>query len=398
MTLVPRIMKSPWARRAATVAGLALLTLSTLELAVQVAVRVSPRYQHIAASRILWNRLWAVWLVPRHENRVVPPFRVFANADFEDDAHLRDIYRTIKAPANSSWTGYDFFRAPELSKLTEFTVRTNALGFRDRERAVRKKSGTYRIMALGTCQTFGHAVADHETYPHVLENILRGRGVARRRYEVWNCGWEGTTAIVGLAFLRHELLAYKPDMLIVDYGGVDAAVLGDDVVIGGAFLSQRVALGRLFKTGVRWALGTPLGGSYLLNRFFYWIIVRSREKNIQAWERVTEAIMALARERQLPVILLDQRTSPVPPETYERLSRLAPGSSFLSVKDLVRTHPASAAQWDVYRRRYDWSRELGLRGDPTAVYFANFYYPNPMGQALLARALADRVLEASDRR
>lgn len=385
-------MKSPWVRRGLAAAGLVFLTLGTMESAIRLAVRANPQFKNIKASKILWNRLWNVWLIPLHQNRVVPPFRIFANKSFRDEAHLRAIYQTIKAPPNSSWTGYDFFRAPELAKLTEFSVHTNSLGFRDRERIVKKKPGVYRIMALGTCQTFGHAVNDHETYPYVLEDILRKQGGTRRHYEVWNCGWEGTTAIVGLAFLRNEVLKYKPDMLIVDYGGVDSSVLDDDVVIGSAFLSQRLALGNLFKKSIRWILRTPLGGSYLLNRFFYWIIARSRGKNIHAWELVTEVIMEVAREHKLPVILLDQRTSPIPPETYKRLSLLAPNSSFLSIKELFRTHPASADQWDVYRRRYNWGEELGIK-DPTAVYFANFFYPNPMGQSLLARGLAERILE-----
>ena len=53
-------------------------------------------------------------------------------------------------------------------------ARTNSLGFRDnREYALPKVKGTFRILVLGDSVTFGHGALYETSYPYLLEQRLR---------------------------------------------------------------------------------------------------------------------------------------------------------------------------------------------------------------------------------
>lgn len=92
------------------------------------------------------------------------------------------------------------------------TARTNSLGFRGSDFLPRKPPGTFRIIALGGSSTFGFHNADTETYPYLLQRLLRAR-YPDRNIEVINAGFPYYNTGSVLSLLRHELLEYEPDVL-----------------------------------------------------------------------------------------------------------------------------------------------------------------------------------------
>jgi hypothetical protein len=96
-------------------------------------------------------------------------------------------------------------------------VRTNALGFRDdREYALEKQPGTFRILVLGDSVTFGHGTLQETTYPFLLEQRLKGWR-PDVRWEVWNLGVPGYNTGQELEYLREVGESYKPDLVIVGF-------------------------------------------------------------------------------------------------------------------------------------------------------------------------------------
>ena len=89
------------------------------------------------------------------------------------------------------WTLRPLVRTVHESYWGDFrvTIETSSLGFRDREMAVDKPSGVFRILALGDSFTFGVGVEGNQAYPKVLETLLNRSGGLGRRVEVINAGF-----------------------------------------------------------------------------------------------------------------------------------------------------------------------------------------------------------------
>jgi lysophospholipase L1-like esterase len=96
-------------------------------------------------------------------------------------------------------------------------VHINSLGFRDqREYALAKPPGTFRILVLGDSVTFGHGAVYETTYPYLLEQQLR----AWRpdvTWEVWNLGVPGYNTAQELAYLKLVEDRYAPDLVVVGF-------------------------------------------------------------------------------------------------------------------------------------------------------------------------------------
>jgi hypothetical protein len=91
----------------------------------------------------------------------------------------------------------------------------NALGYRDRERAVAKPPGVRRVVSLGDSFAWGASVEFEDAYPQRLE-----RGLDRRRREPWevvNLALPGMNTVDQAAQLADEGLAYGPDVVLVGY-------------------------------------------------------------------------------------------------------------------------------------------------------------------------------------
>lgn len=82
-----------------------------------------------------------------------------------------------------------------------------------------KPPHTVRIFAMGGSSTWGAGVATLEnTYPEILEQILRGRG---HTVEVFNAGRTGYTVFNDLLRLRADVMRLQPDIITLYVGAND---------------------------------------------------------------------------------------------------------------------------------------------------------------------------------
>ena len=95
--------------------------------------------------------------------------------------------------------------------LGEF-YQINSAGFRDLDLPVKKRAGIQRIMVIGDSFTFGMGVDLKDTYAKQLEGMLNGSGL---HSEVINCGVIGYNMWQHYETLRHNVIPYKPDLVIL---------------------------------------------------------------------------------------------------------------------------------------------------------------------------------------
>ena len=157
----------------------------------------------IVASLVLGLGLVEVFL-----RAFVPAMAAGSAARFALDPDL--VYRL--APDNAvTWSSAEF---------TE-TSRTNALGLRGAALGP-KTPGTRRILAIGDSFTYGHGVQDDETYPAVVERVLRRRGYG---VEVVNAGVPGYSTDQAYTWMLRDGLALRPDLVLM---GVHCSDVSDN--------------------------------------------------------------------------------------------------------------------------------------------------------------------------
>jgi lysophospholipase L1-like esterase len=92
---------------------------------------------------------------------------------------------------------------------------SNRLGYRDRDHAVAKPAGAYRIVVLGDSIAAGlHIESNEDVFPAVLERLLGDRGL---RAEVINLAVSGYNTQQEVETLRVRGLRYQPDLVLVAY-------------------------------------------------------------------------------------------------------------------------------------------------------------------------------------
>ncbi len=96
-------------------------------------------------------------------------------------------------------------------------VKTNRLGYRDKEYAYEKPQGVFRILVLGDSQTFGQGVERLEdTWPKKLEEKLNA-GLSPKRFEVLNVSGPGWNSDTQLYQLYRFGLKFDPDLVLLAY-------------------------------------------------------------------------------------------------------------------------------------------------------------------------------------
>jgi len=94
----------------------------------------------------------------------------------------------------------------------------NSAGLRDREYALAKAPGTFRIAVLGQSYVLGEGVNDHETFENVMEDRLNAEDAARLGYqkiEVLNFGGPAYSAMQQRADLAVGRVGkWQPDLVI----------------------------------------------------------------------------------------------------------------------------------------------------------------------------------------
>ena len=115
-------------------------------------------------------------------------------------------------------TRTQFVYPQALGSTEEWTIRTNARGFRGPEvRSDRSKESTYRVLCIGDSVTFGFNGDQEDTYPAQLGELLRAKRPGKD-IEVINAGVPGWTWLQGLRFLELQGLALEPDLVIMAHG------------------------------------------------------------------------------------------------------------------------------------------------------------------------------------
>jgi lysophospholipase L1-like esterase len=92
---------------------------------------------------------------------------------------------------------------------------SNSLGFRDREHAVAKPKGVYRVVVLGDSIAAGlHVERNQDVFPPILEQLLDQAGL---HAEVINLAVSGYNTQQEVEMLREKGLQYHPDLVLVAY-------------------------------------------------------------------------------------------------------------------------------------------------------------------------------------
>lgn len=92
-------------------------------------------------------------------------------------------------------------------------VRINSKGLRDYEYSLEKPPNTFRIAVVGDSVTFGSGVNANESYPKILEELLK----KEIESEVINFGVPGYNGDQELEFLKRNVLNYNPDLIIIGH-------------------------------------------------------------------------------------------------------------------------------------------------------------------------------------
>jgi lysophospholipase L1-like esterase len=139
-------------------------------------------------------------------------------------------YRAYAADQAGSYSKYfpnEIKTLRDTKTLETFPVRINAQGFRGDDFAVRKDPGVVRVLTLGASSTFGYGSRDHETYPHVLEEILNQRSGGQPPFEVINFAIPHATMDNIVAMFLAEGVELEPDVVTL-YSGVNDSAISEE--------------------------------------------------------------------------------------------------------------------------------------------------------------------------
>ena len=82
-----------------------------------------------------------------------------------------------------------------------------------------KPEGRLRVVCMGDAVTFGWHLPPEDSYPAILERLLRERALGD--IEVVNAGVPGYSSLQGLRFLRMEVTGLDPDIVLAHFGASD---------------------------------------------------------------------------------------------------------------------------------------------------------------------------------
>lgn len=369
-------------------------------------VAVSPEdMARIKFYNALQIRLYSLWMTPDQADPFLPPFLVYSNRNFDDEARLTKIFNATKLPPSQTWESYDFLQHESRNSVTRYEVSSNSFGFRSHEFAKEKPPKTKRVIALGSYHTFGLGLNDEETYPSQLERELNLSAKDDVKYEVWNGGRAAGTAIVGLARLKNEIFDFNPDMIILDYGFIDLDVWGDNIFPIVMRLPDN-SLVNFIKGSILKPLVPIIGNTLLWNkihsRFFIGKIdIDPTSKDgdrLEQFRRTMDEIVRLTTERNIPIVVMRNLLARPPRTIYSTLAEKYHGAIYVNVSDLFHAYPPSIAQWTASNWKSTWLSEFS---DPKSwahsydfrfyPYRLNYFQLNQSGQLAIARGLRDVI-------
>jgi hypothetical protein len=306
------------------------------------------------------DRLWS----RSHDekpNPFEPPFEVFINRGFDHRERMDFIAETSRLPPSRRWLVPNFLIQEEYQKHSLFRVTSNSLGFRGPERSVKKPKGTFRILAFGSYATFGHGVNDEDTYLQRLEDNLNKWKPGGFRYEVWNGGRQGGMAIMGLARLEREALAYEPDMIIWDYGWMDMHIKHDRLPRPGGnrwrIRKLMPAIGKLYYPCTK----RPLAHLRLCNLFTHKVGAVDKEEILKGFHEANRRMLRFAGQYRIPVVFLKHEGVSISRKQFEGYQDPEHQVFFLDTSTTFHDQPVQKADEErFWKKPYRWVDSVGV--------------------------------------
>lgn len=172
-------------------------------------------------------------------------------------------------------------------------VRLNSRGFRDSKTwPPSPEKSNKRIVLGGAGHGFGENIGDGFIYAHLLERSLKRKN---NSVEVYNLSVQGSTILFFERALLDEVVAVKPDVVILTYTGFNEALF--------SFLPERDVL---FPHNKAYNMAMS---SALVRRIHLWLFAQSTKVNrvtpnemIASYERIVSTL----RAQNIEVMLLQQ--------------------------------------------------------------------------------------------
>ncbi len=105
-----------------------------------------------------------------------------------------------------------------ITRRITYHCSTNSQGLRGPDLPPAPPPGVTRVACVGDSITFGHGVEDDETYPAVLQQLLRRDGGA---FDVLNAGVQGYDAPRCYTLMQERVLPMHPDVVAICVGVCD---------------------------------------------------------------------------------------------------------------------------------------------------------------------------------
>jgi lysophospholipase L1-like esterase len=238
-------------------------------------------------------------------------------------------------------------------------VHINSLGFRDdREYAVAKQPGTFRILVIGDSVTFGHGSLFEHTYPLLLEKRLKA-WKPDVDWQVWNLGVPGYNTSQELAYLLEVGATYRSDLVVVGFYANDVV---DNRAVGPP--GRMAAAAALAKTWFKRHLYS-----------FEWykrvaLTLRYRVRTSEAERDLLENLAAqdrlLVKPSQVAALAEQQLTSPAPMSNAEFAAERCSAEPVPMLPKILKT-PGLDEWKDAVRRL----QQLNHDGTYRIVFFIN---------------------------
>lgn len=336
-----------------------------------------------ALTKKVQGRIYKNWSRKRSEapNPFYLPWVAFENIGFKSDKRLEFIVKQTKFPPNGNWEAYNVFRSSEEKESTKYNVKTNSFGFRDLERSVEKPKKTFRIIVLGSYITFGFALQDEETYVRKLETKLNKAKIKNLKFEVWNAGRQGSTAIQGYALLKKEMLQYKPDLVLFDFGWADPFTNNDSVGKNRNgekdFLfnvKQQLYYGAVKVCYTNEVSSKIFGTTEVCARVTEKLSQHQRALSMRGWRESLIKTAELAKENKLPILFLNQAPH-MKPDIFQQVVDPQNKVFFLDTVSYINAQKITDEVKNEFWSKTNWLNEVGIKrediGDADYIYVRN---------------------------
>lgn len=271
----------------------------------------------------------------------------------------------------------------------------NSAGFRDREYALKKPAGRYRIVVAGDSFTMGQGVLEEQSYAALLEKWLN-RDSPKTRFEVLNIGLGGLNIHQVVNRLQHVGMPYDPDLVV--YGCTDNDIKGPAYEksmkkfghAGPIRRYQRFKESPSYLLRILWPHWESLSDLLWPRKgtFLYEVLYNYRH-NPAAWHDFTaglDRLAALSRKRNVPVVVFMHTTlfylnvfHPFQ-EVYAKIEKAAAERGLPVIQSFPAFRAAHRSPESLWVSRVD-------------------FHPNPAAHEILARSLIEGLRDISaDRR